>query len=105
MNSLVLALSVYALAIVISMLVAVLIKGIVVSLSLTQKRPAPLPPAPAVVHTAAQDDIAVIAAAVYTILGAHRIVHIENGERGHSWTAAARASHHSSHNIEHHSKH
>lgn len=99
MGNLSLALLFYGLAIVISMLVAVLIKGIVVSLSLSRPKAAPpvlRPPAPA---EDTEADIAVIAAAVYAMLGAHRIVHIEAPDRGRVWTAAARASHHASHHI------
>ena len=105
MSPLALAFVIYALAIIISMLAAVLIKGIVVGLSSTRNKAQPPAAAPALVHDPAQHHIAVIAAAVYTVLGPRRIVHIESGERGRLWTAAARASHHSSHNIEHRTKH
>jgi hypothetical protein len=105
MNHLILALAIYTLAILISMLTASLIKGIVVGLALGQKKPLPAVPAPVAAHDPLQDDIVVIAAAVYAMLGPHRIVHIDSGERGRLWTAAARASHHSSHNTRHPTRH
>ncbi len=95
-----LSFSMYGLAIVISLLVAVLIKGIVLSLGMVRK-PASVEQTPS---TAApvdetEDDIAVIAAAVYAAMGGHRIVHIESKDRGFSWKAEGRALHHASHNI------
>ncbi|NJN46288.1 MAG: hypothetical protein HC808_07220 [Candidatus Competibacteraceae bacterium] len=90
----------YGLAIVISLLVAVLIRGIVAVLALTGAKPTPSPVAaptqPAVVP---DNDIAAIAAAVYAVMGAHRVVHIERGRRGIVWTAEGRATHHISHNV------
>jgi hypothetical protein len=90
----------YGLAIVISLLVAVLIRGIVAVLALTRKEVDTPAPAVAVTpSTVPGDDIAAIAAAVYAVLGAHRIVHIERGRRGLVWTAEGRVSHHISHNV------
>jgi hypothetical protein len=101
MNHLILALAIYTLAILISMLVAIVIKGIVASVALGQKKPPPAVLRPVLARDPLQDDIVVITAAVYAMLGPHRIVHIDSGERSRLWTAAARASHHSSHNIRH----
>jgi Na+-transporting methylmalonyl-CoA/oxaloacetate decarboxylase gamma subunit len=101
MNNLVLqSLAIYGLAIVISLLVALLIKGIVMSIALTQKKTPAVPSLSA--KTAeptdnAEDDIAVVAAAVYAMFGSYRIVHIESRERGRVWTAEGRVSHHVSH--------
>lgn len=105
MNALGLALSMYALAIVISLLAAVLIKGIVAALSLTPKPASPAQPPPRVAADPLKDDIVVITAAIYQVLGPHHIVHIARSERGRQWTAAARASHHSSHDLPHHGRH
>lgn len=106
-----LALAIYALAIVISMGVALLIKGIVVVLARTRPQPAPAsavtpmatPAAVAVAEGIPSDHIAAIAAAVYAMLGEQRIVHIEDlRHRGqHDWTAATRAAHHASHRPRH----
>jgi len=57
-------------------------------------RAAPVPaPAPA----APDNDIAVIAAAVYTMLGAHRLLHIEDTRGGTVWTAEGRWQQQTSH--------
>ena len=101
-----LSIQMYGLAIVISFAVAVVIKLIVVVLSISGRRgeaPAtaqqiasPAAPGPVVDH--AQDDIAAIAAAVYAIVGAHRIVRIQEAAgHGHAWTAEGRIIHQTSH--------
>ena len=105
-ESVFLALGVYGLAIVISMLVAVMIRIIVATLSAVKRQPAT---AGAAVPTEAEvdiagDHIAAIAAAIYAVLGAHRIVHIEDRGRGFAWTAEGRALHHASHSIPKRSK-
>jgi hypothetical protein len=106
MNPLFLALAMYALAILISLLVAVLIKGIVVSLSMSRNaKIRPAEPILEALPAQTEEDIAVISAALFASLGPQRIIHIESGDRGRLWTAAARASHHSSHNIQHRAKH
>lgn len=99
----------YGLAIIISMVVAVLIKGIATSLSmLDQKRneaAARNAAATAPVESTRQveaDHIAAISAAIYAILGAHRIVRLEEEpHRGGSWSTAGRTAHHASHNVPH----
>ena len=101
-----LSIQIYGLAIVISVVVAVIIKGIVVILSYSRRRgeapataremAAPAAPGPVVDH--AQDDIAAIAAAVYAIVGAHRIVRIQEAAGvGRAWTAEGRIIHQTSH--------
>ena len=96
-----LSVQVYLLGIVISFLVAFLIRGVVNTLSAIKKKP-PVPEAP-VASSAAVDflksDIPAIAAAVYETLGEHRIVHIESAGHGVGWTAEGRLTHHTSHNI------
>ena len=94
-----LSFSMYGLAIVISMLVAILIKGIVLSLSVIRKPPVVAPEPVRSTDPDAEDDIAVIAAAVCAVMTGHRIVHIEPTDRGLGWKAAGRTIHHTSHNI------
>ena len=99
----VLTLKVYLLAAVISMAVAVAIRGIVMALSRTGANTrAAVPAKPA--GSASQDEqlIAVIGAAVYTVMGDHRIISIR--ARGAGWAAGGRAAHHGSHNVLHHQK-
>jgi Na+-transporting methylmalonyl-CoA/oxaloacetate decarboxylase gamma subunit len=94
---------IYGIVIVISMLVAVVIRGIVWALSRQARQEAakaPAKPAPAVQPALAgipQEHLAVITAAVAAMMGAHRIVHIETASRGFGWTAEARTVHHTSH--------
>jgi hypothetical protein len=47
---------------------------------------------------AANDDIPVIAAAIFAMLQSHRIVHIEDAHRGVIWTAEGRWMQQTSHN-------
>ena len=97
--------TVYLLAIVISLVVAVLIKGVVVALPLFEggggavAAPAPVPvPGPAAGQVP-QEHIAAIAAAVSAMIGEHHILHIEDRGRGAVWTAEGRLMHHTSHAI------
>jgi len=102
MTDLTLAFWIYGLGIAISMLVALMIKGIVVLLALRRPPPAAIP-APAAVaqdrEAIAAADIPVIAAAVFAALGTQRIVHIQDVSRGRAWTSTTRASHYASHNL------
>jgi len=95
---------IYGIVIVVSMLVALVIRGIVIVLSRQATQPetkAPAKPAPApaasVIAGIPQEHLAVITAAVAAMMGAHRIVHIEMAGRGIGWTAEARTVHHTSH--------
>jgi len=96
---------IYGIVIIISMLVAVVIRGIVLVLSRQAERDAakaPAKPAPvaqpaAIASGVPQEHLAAIVAAVAAMLGAHRIVHIETANRGYGWTAEARTVHHTSH--------
>ena len=45
--------------------------------------------------------VAVIAATVAAMTGAHRIVHIEPSHNGHTWQTQGRAAHHGSHTVFH----
>jgi len=99
----VLTLKVYLLAAVISMAVAVAIRGIVMGLSRTGAKARGVAPAKPVVSTSRDESlIAAIGAAVYTVMGEHRIISIR--ARGTGWAAGGRAAHHGSHNIPHHQK-
>lgn len=98
---------IYLIVIVVSMLVAAVIRGIVIVLSRQAEKEAakaPAKPAAPVARPAAvavggvpQEHLAVIAAAVAAMMGTHRIVRIETPERGFGWTSEARSSHHTSH--------
>ena len=105
-DNLVLAFQIYGLAILVSMAVALVIKGIVSGLSKLQK-----PVKAKAASAPAMDDdfipvehIAAISAAAYMMLGRHRIVHIADRGRGLTWKAEGRAAHHTSHAV-YHSKH
>ncbi len=97
---------IYGIVVVISMLVAAVIRGIVILLSrqadkaeatAPAKATAPAPVAKPIAIGIPQEHIAVISAAVAMMMGAHRIVHIEMANRGFGWTAEARTTHHTSH--------
>lgn len=95
-----LALFAFGLMIVIAGLASLLIRGIVSVLARSKaKAPPPTPVSisvePAVDETAAH--VAAIAAAIYAVLGAHRLVHIHEVPRGPGWTATGRLAHHTSH--------
>ncbi|MGC1954086.1 MAG: hypothetical protein WA970_16245 [Gammaproteobacteria bacterium] len=100
-GSILLSVQVYLLGIFISFLVALLIRGVVHTLSAIKKKPTVVPAAPVVQAPVdfLKADIPAIAAAVYAVLGAHRIVHIESRGHGVGWTAEGRLTHHTSHNI------
>ena len=100
-----LSFKIYALAIVISMAVAVMIKLIVLAVSAVKPQSQPMVPTsvPAAASAPPSEHVAAIAAAVYAVLGVHRIVHIEERDRGRGrvWTAEGRMAHHASHNVPH----
>jgi len=103
----ILTLYIYAFAIAISTLVAVMIKGITVVCSLTQepRKPERSPQEQPVGASDQRDEhvpIAAISAAVYALVGPHRIVHIEHAARSPAWVAAGRVRHHSAHNLPRH---
>jgi hypothetical protein len=111
-------LGIYFVTLVVSLLVALVIKGIVVvlrrleravPLAAPSRAPTALAPmAPAPTASGAGDagavpaeHIAAIGAAVYAVIGDHQIVHIEDPHRGSAWLAEGRQAHHASHAIEH----
>ena len=100
----------YGLAIAVSMGVAVIIKLIVLALGAVERKtavaPAPVASQPA---TAANDGVpaehvAAIAAAVYALIGEHRILQILDLHRHDGWVAEGRLALHRSHTIDHHPK-
>lgn len=96
----------YGLAIVVAMGIAVVIKLIVVMLNAFERKPAAAPlPVAAPAFDAEADHIAAIAAAVYAMIGAHRILHIERQRRHGEWAVEGRIAHHASHTVSHHPKH
>lgn len=101
---------IYGLAIVISLGVAVVIKLIVLVLHAVERKPAAAvqpaaAPATAPAFDVMADHVAAIAAAVYQMIGAHRIIHIEDVRRRGEWVVEGRMAHHASHAIPHHPKH
>ena len=98
---------IYGLAIIVSLGVAVVIKVIVVTPNILERKPAApsqpvaIPPAPFAVEA---DHIAVIAAAVHAMTGGHRIVRIEAAPHQSGWAAGGRQAHHASHTLPHHHK-
>ncbi len=97
-------LAIYAMAAVVSMLVAVVIKGIVVALQALEGANARVAP-PEPVHPGLADlppaippeHIAAIGAAVHAMMGSYRIIHIEDPRRRSAWVDSGRLAHHSSH--------
>lgn len=96
------ALFAYGLMAVIAVLSALMIRAIVVILAKTQaKKAAPLPTPVMVSVTPARDENAAIAAAigaaVFAMLGAHRLVYIGEAKPGFGWTTEIRTRQHTSH--------
>lgn len=92
----------YVLMAVIAMLTAIAIRGIVMVLAAGKNKAAAAAPTPVVVSvTPARDENAAIAAAigaaVYTVLGAHRLVYLGEAQRGFTWTSEIRSRLHTSH--------
>lgn len=92
------ALQVYGISIVISMLVAVLIKIMVVATSRVKPvaktaTPKPVAQPPALQAGIPGEVVAAISAALATITGPHRILHIAESKQ--SWARAGRAAQHS----------
>lgn len=94
------ALFAFGLMAVIALLASVMIRGIVILLAAQSKKKAP--PTPVVVSvTPARDESAEIAAAigaaVFAVLGAHRLVYIGEARSGAGWTSEIRSRLHTSH--------
>jgi hypothetical protein len=88
----------YGMAIVISFVVAVLIKGIVVALPLMRRSEATPAVRPATPPAAVPPEhVAAIAASVAAVMGPGHIIHIEDRGRSAVWTAEGRMIHQTSH--------
>nr|VFK80425.1 MAG: hypothetical protein BECKSD772D_GA0070982_11137 [Candidatus Kentron sp. SD] len=105
-ESALLSIQVYMLAIVISLLVAVMIRGVVGTLSKLGRKSPPIVAAPDPVMLEKSDDehIAAVTAAVWATVGPYRIVHIEPTDRGRGWASEGLFAHHASHAVELHQK-
>jgi Na+-transporting methylmalonyl-CoA/oxaloacetate decarboxylase gamma subunit len=101
-----LAIQMYGLAIVISLLVAFVIRGVVSVLAVLKKETdaSEAFPTPVAADRNKKEHVAAIAAAVWAVLGPYRIVHIEHTERGQVWTAEGRLTHRASHALGRHPK-
>ncbi len=90
------ALQVYGIAIVISLLVAVVIKVMVsVTGRMEKTRPLDVPTGTVcpIGLGVPDEDVAALSAAIFTVIGPHRILHI--APTSHGWAAGARATQHS----------
>jgi hypothetical protein len=100
---------IYGLAVVVSLLIALVIKFIVLAVEWLERAPAaesrPLSATPEPAVGPPPEHVAVIAAAVCALLGCRRIVHIEESRQRAGWLAEGRHAQHVSHGIEHHPKH
>lgn len=102
-----LSLFAYFLLVVIAFLAAVLIRGIVLALQGMRKtREHPLTPATPVQVAVAPGPagledkaahVAAIAAAIYTVVGAHRLIYVGEAHPSYSWTTTGRMFHQTSH--------
>ena len=103
------SLGMYGLTIIISMLAALLIKLIVVSIARSgdkrklarTKTEKVQPVAPARGDGVDPQHVAAISAAVYAVLGSHRIVHIAAGRYQLTWSSEGKRQLQSSHDVHH----
>jgi hypothetical protein len=92
----------YVLMAFVAMLAAVMVKGIVILLQQAgRKRVSAAATSVNISVTAAVDEtaahVAAVAAAVFAVLGAHRLVRIGEAARAPTWAITGRAAHHLSH--------
>lgn len=92
----------YLLMAAIAVCTAFIIRGIVITLAATKKKAPTAAPTPVMVSVQpARDENAAIAAAigaaVYAVLGAHRLVYIGDAQHGFTWTSEIRTRLHTSH--------
>ncbi len=99
-DSILLSITIYGMAIVISFLVAALIRGIVVALPLLRRREAAREqPSAEPAAAVPPEHVAAIAAAVAAVVGPRHIIHIEDRGRAAAWTAEGRMIHQTSHAV------
>ena len=106
-DTITLSITIYGIAIVISFLVAALIRGIVVALPMINRPAAPEAqpaPAPAAVAAIPPEHVAAITAAVTAIVGPRHIIHFEDQGRAAAWTFEGRMMHQTSHAVPRRSK-
>jgi hypothetical protein len=101
-QSIIMSLLGYGLMIVIAGLSALLIRGIVATLARAQEARKRTVATPVTVSAVPERDetashVAAIAAAVYAVLGARRIIHIGEARRGAAWATLARTQLQTSH--------
>jgi hypothetical protein len=106
-ESMVLTTFAYGMTIVVAMVAAVLIQGIVMALEGAKKTRAKRLEAATPVQVAVApepselDDatahVAAITAAIYTVVGAHRLIYIGEARPSYGWTTTGRALHQTSH--------
>lgn len=92
------SLQVYGIAIVISLLVAVVIKVLVYLTARIEKaKPVDMPTGTVcpIGPGVPDEDVAALSAAIFAAMGPHRILHI--APSGHGWASGGRAAQHSSH--------
>nr|VFK47976.1 MAG: hypothetical protein BECKTC1821E_GA0114239_10996 [Candidatus Kentron sp. TC]VFK50480.1 MAG: hypothetical protein BECKTC1821D_GA0114238_11056 [Candidatus Kentron sp. TC]VFK63446.1 MAG: hypothetical protein BECKTC1821F_GA0114240_10955 [Candidatus Kentron sp. TC] len=102
-----LSIQMYMLAIVISLLVAVVIRGVVITLSRLGNKSSVVTMAKLdsiAANRSDEDHIAAVTAAVWAVVGPYRIVHIEPTDRGRVWATESLFTHHTSHAVGHHPK-
>jgi hypothetical protein len=97
----------YFLLVVIALLAAVMIRGIVLVLAGSKKARARRLPAATPVQVAVSPEpaeledrtahVAAIAAAIYSVVGAHRLIHIGEPRPSYGWTTTGRVFHQTSH--------
>jgi hypothetical protein len=96
-----LSITIYAMAVVISFMVAAVIKGIVMALPLmnrTEARDTPKTSVPAEAEIPPAH-IAAISAALAAVTGPRHIIHIEDRGRTAAWTSEGRMIHQTSHAV------
>lgn len=86
----------------VSLAVALLVKALV-GLTARIERAASVPEARVcpVDQGIPDEDVAAVFAAIYAVIGPHRLVHIGAAGHGRTWTAEGRVAHHASHSVHH----
>jgi hypothetical protein len=84
----------------VSLLVALLVRALVLLTARVERAVAATRPEARVCPVdqgIPDEDVAAVFAAVYAVIGPHRLVHIGAGSHGRSWIAEGRVAHHASH--------